>query len=86
MTFLVGLGGFATVLLLGMVLPRVTGLLVFCFFATGCVQCGAGGDPMRAAMLLVYGSMIAWVMFDMGRMQRDEQRAKAKKVTPEVTP
>jgi predicted metal-binding membrane protein len=85
--FLVGLGGFATIVLLAMVLPRVAGTLVFCFFATGCVQCDRNGDPASAVALLLQGCVFAWVLFDMGRLKRDEtMRAKATHAPPEVMP
>jgi predicted metal-binding membrane protein len=78
-TPLLFIGGVASVLLLGLVLPRVTAAIVFCLFATGCAQCGGRGDPIGAVVLLIEGSVLAWCLFDMGCMQRlDRLRAKAR--------
>ncbi len=87
MTFLIVLGAIALGCALVILLPRIAGAAVFCFFATGCVQCGAGGDPVNAVILLGEGLMIAWVLFDLGRLrQLDRMCAKAKQSPPEVTP
>ena len=70
---------------LALMLPRVAGLLLFCFFATGCVKCGAGGDPFNAVMLLIEGTVVAWMLFAVADENREKLRAKAKETPPEAT-